>query len=78
MADEDEKEERRKKQAEELALSSIGIQLAVSIGIGAWVGLWLDKRNNSAPVYTLIFTFIGFLAGFWNVYQLVSRKDKKK
>lgn len=76
--DEEKKEEERKKRAEELIFSSIGIQLAVTIAGGALIGIWLDRKYGTFPVFTLILTFLGMAAVFWNIYRLVVKQNKDK
>lgn len=73
--EEKKKEEERKQWAEELAYSSIGIQLALSVIIGAFVGMWLDNRFNMFPTITILLTLLGMLSGFWNAYK-ITRQNK--
>lgn len=52
-------------------LTYIGILMVVSIGIGYFLGAWLDSRFNTEPVISIIGLIIGVGAGFYSVYQVV-------
>ncbi|MFN2363006.1 MAG: AtpZ/AtpI family protein [Halarsenatibacteraceae bacterium] len=52
-------------------LTYIGILMVVSIGIGYFLGAWLDTQFNTEPVIAIIGLIIGVGAGFYSVYQVV-------
>lgn len=54
-------------------LSTAGLQIVVSILMGAGAGLWLDRRFGTQPWLMLLFMIFGVVAGFLNVYRLVMR-----
>ena len=56
--------------------SSLGLQIAVSIFIGLFVGVYLDRRMDSAPWLTLIGLGMGIVAGYRNI-GLAIRKSRK-
>lgn len=47
--------------------SSIGLSIAFAIFIGLFVGVYLDRRFETSPWFTLIFLAIGIAAGFRNI-----------
>lgn len=49
----------------------LGTQLAVTVTAMAFLGLWLDKRFNTEPILTVIFSFIGITAGLYNFIKTV-------
>lgn len=55
----------------------MAIQLFVLLGVGAWLGQYLDKKLNTPdPYFTILFILL-FTAGFF--YKLVKdlgRKDE--
>jgi len=57
-------------------LSSLGISMALAIGIGVYFGLTLDRWFDSAPWFFYIFLFIGIAAGFKNVYIIAKKISK--
>ncbi|BBB32717.1 ATP synthase protein I [Thermotomaculum hydrothermale] len=57
-------------------LSSAGIQFPVSIGIGYFMGKYLDKWFNTYPYLTIIFSIFGVVAAFVNIFRLNSQLTK--
>lgn len=54
-------------------LSAGLLSFVVAIGIGWWVGQWLDGRLGSRPWLTIVFALFGLVAGVLNVYRTLSR-----
>lgn len=59
-------------------LSVIGIQFGVSIALGIWLGLYLDRKLGTAPIFFLILMLLGIAAGFVNLYRLTIKQYKRK
>lgn len=57
-------------------LGTVGVQLAVSIVIGFWMGLGLDRWLNTKPLFMLVFLFFGVVAGFLNVYRVAMKEGQ--
>jgi len=57
-------------------LSTIGIELAVSIVIGLAFGLYLDKKFDTSPWLTLIFLVLGIIAGYRNIFREIKKIDR--
>ena len=55
------------------ALSTIGLTMALSIGIGALVGHYLDGKFGTEPWLFLVFTGFGIAAAFRNLYVMHKR-----
>tara|TARA_B110000285_G_C14799177_1_gene456606 strand:+ start:117 stop:341 length:225 start_codon:yes stop_codon:yes gene_type:complete len=50
--------------------SSLGIQMIVLIGGGAWGGQLLDnKMHNEKPIFTIIFSLLGIFASLYFVIK---------
>jgi F0F1-type ATP synthase assembly protein I len=58
-------------------LSSIGISVVLAILIGVLIGLKLDEWFGTKPWFFFIFLFIGIVAGFRNIFVIVSREIRK-
>ncbi len=54
-------------------VSSVGLAMAISIGIGALVGHYLDKKFGTAPWLFLIFIGFGVAAAFRNLYTMYKK-----
>ena len=56
--------------------SSLGLTVALSIFIGLFAGVWLDRKFDTSPVCTLIGLGLGIGAGFRNLAH-AARKSRK-
>lgn len=56
--------------------SSLGLQVAFSVFIGLFSGLWLDKTWGQTPVFTMVFLGFGIAAGFKNIWLAVKKSRK--
>jgi ATP synthase protein I len=54
-------------------LSAGMLSFVVALGLGWWVGRWLDARMGTAPWMTIVFVAFGLAAGALNVYRTMSR-----
>ena len=58
-------------------LSTIGLAMGISIGIGALVGHYLDEKFGTEPWLFLVFLGFGIVAAFRSLYIMVNKiKDK--
>ena len=57
-------------------LSTVGMAMALSIGLGALIGHYLDKRFETKPWLFFIFLGFGIAAAFRNLY-IMYKKSKK-
>jgi ATP synthase protein I len=57
----------------------LGLQLAVTVTIMVFIGVWLDGKFNTDPVLTIIFSFLGVFAGLYTFIKSVLKagNDKK-
>jgi len=59
-------------------LSTIGLTMAFSIGIGAGIGYLIDKKFNTSPYGLLIFLALGVVAAFKNLYSMYKKIEREK
>lgn len=57
--------------------SGAGLQLAVSIGGGAWLGMWLDDRYDWSPWGAFVGVVVGSAAGFYNLIRIVNQATRE-
>lgn len=55
-------------------ISYLGVMMLVTVAVGVFIGILLDKLIKTKFVFTLIFSFIGILAAFRNMYYQVMKK----
>jgi len=61
-------------------LMSLGWILPCSIGIGVFIGYYIDKFFHCSPIGLLTFFILGTITGFINLFRIYShaiKKDKK-
>ena len=65
-----------------LAFKLIGVGFYISFCIvgGVLLGLWLDRKLESEPIFVLLGLVLGLVAAFWGVYQMLTpfMKDNKR
>mgnify|MGYP001563585402 FL=1 len=53
-----------------LKYSNLGIQMALTIGLGCWGGYKLDEiYNNETPVFTIVLSLISIFAALYLVLK---------
>ncbi len=45
------------------------IEMVVGVGVGAFVGWWLDRWLGTAPILLVVMLLLGFAAGALNAYR---------
>ena len=59
-------------------ISQVGLGMAASILIAFLIGLFLDRKLGTEPLFTIVGIFGGVGAGFWNAYRLIMRDGAKR
>ncbi|MDB4443874.1 AtpZ/AtpI family protein [bacterium] len=54
-------------------LSTVGLSMAIAIGIGAVVGFYLDKKFGTDPWLFFVFVGFGIAAAFRNLYLMYKK-----
>jgi ATP synthase protein I len=55
----------------------LGMQLALTVTIMVFVGIWFDEKFNSKPIITIICSVFGIFAGMYNFIKTVLKSGKK-
>jgi ATP synthase protein I len=55
------------------ALSTVGFSFVLAVGLGAWVGLLIDRWLGTSPWFFLVFFAFGLAAGVINVYRTAGK-----
>jgi len=59
-----------------LWLSTLGINLVFSSAVGGVIGHYLDKLFKTSAVFTIVFFFIGTLAGILQIVRQIRKMGK--
>ncbi len=54
----------------------LGIQLAATIALMAFFGIWLDGKCETSPYLTLTFSLLGVFTGMYHFIKSVMKHDK--
>jgi len=57
----------------------LGLQLAVTVTVMVFLGVWLDGKFDTNPILTIILSFFGVFAGLYTFIKSVLKagNDKK-
>jgi len=70
---------KKPKQSTILKFSSLGFQMAITIGLGAWGGNYLDKKyENEKPIYTIILILLSIAIALYQVIREVNKLTKEE
>jgi len=56
----------------------LGLQLAATVTLSVFIGIWLDDQFETKPVLTIVFAFLGVSAGMYNFIKSVMKADDGK
>lgn len=73
----DDKKERKEALSALATYGTVGIEMGVSLAIGLGIGYAIDHRLGTSPVFTVIFTIFGLVAGMRRLYVLWKRIEKE-
>lgn len=59
-------------------ITQVAFSMVSPIFLGLLIGRWLDNKLGFKMLFSLIFIILGVLAGFLNVYKLLTATDKNK
>lgn len=67
---------RSRRMYEGLSASAAGLELGISVAIGALFGGWLDGKLGTAPWLLIVFLILGVIAGFRGLLRAVARAER--
>lgn len=59
-----------------LSYLGLGVQLAATVTVMAFIGVWLDGKFDTGPLLTVIFSFLGVASGLYTFIKSVIKSDK--
>ncbi len=54
----------------------LGMQLAITVTVMVFIGIWLDEKFDLSPVFTIVFASLGIFAGLYNFIKSVIKSGK--
>jgi len=63
-------QEPQRKDSSWLRYAGLTTELLVTIGLGAWLGLWIDRKVHlSIPVFTLALSLGALIVALWRLIK---------
>jgi len=56
----------------------LGLQLAVTVTLMVFIGIWLDGKYETKPILTIVFAFLGVFAGMYTFIKSVLKAGNGK
>ena len=56
----------------------LGLQLAITVTVLVFLGIWLDGKFNTKPILTIVFAFLGVFAGLYTFIKSVQKAGNVK
>jgi ATP synthase protein I len=57
------------------AALKVGTDFAAALVVGVVLGYWIDRWLDTKPFGIILFLFLGFGAGFMNIYRAQTKKQ---
>ena len=57
-------------------VTQLGLVVVMTIIVGFVIGVSIDKKFSTSPVFTVVFIVVGIASGLFNAYQMIMRKMK--
>lgn len=57
---------------------TLGLQLAISVGVFVLLGWWLDAKFETAPRWIIICSIAGSVVGLYNFFKTIAVQEKKR
>ncbi|MEW6108559.1 MAG: AtpZ/AtpI family protein [Nitrospirota bacterium] len=56
---------------------TVGLNMVLATFVGLGIGYWLDSIFDTSPWLTLIFLFLGIIAGFRELFKMARKQDNE-
>jgi F0F1-type ATP synthase assembly protein I len=70
-------DERKRVERQYLRFAGVGVQYAATILVLTLLGIWIDNRAGTAPLFLLGFLLFGFVGATWSLIRQVLGPGKK-
>jgi ATP synthase protein I len=58
--------------------STLGLEMGLSVAVGAVIGYYIDKWLKTEPWFLIVFLLFGVVAGFRSLYRAAKRLQKEE
>ena len=60
-----------------LFLSTFGLEMGISVGVGVYGGIWLDRKFHTSPYLTIFGIVVGFGAAIKSFMRVIKKLQKE-
>ena len=60
------------------AAAGMGLQFAISVVLFLLAGQWLDRKLGTAPLFLMLFVFVGAGASFYSIYRKLMEQQRRE
>ncbi|MGH9009887.1 MAG: AtpZ/AtpI family protein [Acidimicrobiia bacterium] len=72
-------DDRNRVERQYLRFAGVGVQYALTLLAMTALGIWLDGRADTAPIFLLVFLLLGFVGATWSlIHQVLGGDDKSE
>jgi len=61
-----------------MRFSGLAIQMGLTIGLGTWLGVWIDGKWETKPIFSVIFSLSSIALAFYALFKEILVDKKKK
>jgi len=54
----------------------LGMQMAITVTVMVFLGIWLDGKFDLSPILTIVFAFLGVFVGLYTFIKSVLKSGK--
>jgi F0F1-type ATP synthase assembly protein I len=69
---------KRRVERKYLRFAGVGVQFGLTIFLLTLLGIWIDGRLGTKPLFTVVLLLVGFLGGTWSLVRQVLGPNEKK
>jgi F0F1-type ATP synthase assembly protein I len=69
-------DDRRRVERSYLQFAGVGVQYAATILVLTLLGIWLDDKVGTAPLFTVVFLLLAFVGATWSLVHTVLKPTK--
>lgn len=72
------REDQKRVERKYLRFAGVGVQFGLTIFLLTLLGIWLDGRFGTRPLFTMVLLLLGFVGGTWSLVRQVLGPNGKK
>ena len=71
-------DDRKRVERQYLRFAGVGVQYALTILVLTMLGIWIDDKTGTSPLFLLVLLLLGFVGATWSLVHTVLGPDKKQ